>query len=602
MGPTMADTYLDEGNAGAAAREPRASRLGAPLFLISSFLAICAVALMLPISLPIGPMYWDLVLYFDAANRILDGQVPVLDFFMPVGPLGYYLFTHATQLFPDAQPLLLVSWSLLAVTAPLMAVVTVHVDRRSRAAALALLLPFLLFALLPFNGSDYYPYPGSDGFGIYNRQICQLLYCLTAALLFVRNERLLAWLIAAGMLALFFVKVTGLVAGALLCLMAFAAGRIGLRASLLALGLFLAVCGLLELWNGLTSAYVADIMALLALNSGSLLPRMLQAASHNFGVVLPASALCLLLLWRDRGELAQRLRDVARARPGSRNQAQAFALAVDHSAFWLGTALLAGLIFESQNTGSQAMIFLWPILLAVLIDAARPSTSKATFLGVTILALAAALPVAVHTVERAGRAWVGALANNVSLEQDNLKTLGRVNMRPVIDQRAERMQPIYVRHRATYQAITAADEMSSFLQFSDLDFQINWLRTTDDAVSAIRTYEAQHGIRFETILLMDFANPFPWLMDRSGVRHVTIGADPFRAVPPPDEDVIAAVGQADLALRPTCPITTSNTRLEEFYAPMLVSHERITLTPCFDAYVRTTLGSDPTGSGATATE
>lgn len=585
----MAETYLDESSADPAAQEQRSSRLGAPLFLIACFLALCAIALMLPISLPVGPMYWDLAIYFDAANRILDGQVPVLDFFMPVGPLGYVLFTHATQLFPDAQPLLLVSWSLLAVTAPLIAIVTVHVDRRSRAMALALLLPFLLFAFLPFNTADYYPYPGSDGFGIYNRQICQLLYCLTAALLFVRNERLLAWLIAATMLALFFVKVTGLVAGGLLCLMAFAAGRIGIRASLLALCLFVAVCGALELWNGLTSAYISDIMALLALNSGSLLPRMLQAASHNFGVVLPAAALCLLLSWRDRTILTQRLRDVTRGRLTLRARTHALALALDHSAFWLGAALLAGLIFESQNTGSQAMIFLWPILLAILIDAARPSTSKATFLGVTILAFCTALPIAVQTVERAGRAWVGAVANNVALEHTNLKTLGHLNMRPVIAERTDRMRTIYVDHRDAFQAMTAAGELPSFLQFSDFDFQIAWLQNIDTAIGAIRTYEARNGVRFETILMMDFANPVPWLMDRSGVQHVTIGADPFRAVPPPDEDVIAAVGEADLALRPTCPITTSNTRLEELYAPMLRSHERITLTPCFDAYVRTTI-------------
>ncbi len=585
----MAETYLDETSADAVARGQRSSRLGAPLFLILSFVAICAVALMLPISLPIGPMYWDLVIYFDAANRILDGQIPVLDFFMPVGPLGYYLFTHATQLFPDAQPLLLVSWSLLAITAPLMAIVTVHVDRRSRTLALALLLPFFLFAFLPFNSADYYPYPGSDGFGIYNRQICQLLYCLTAALLFVRNERLLAWLIAASMLALFFVKVTGVVAGGLLCLMAFAAGRIGFRAALLSAGLFVVVCGLLELWLGLTSAYVADIMKLLALNSGSLFPRMLQAASHNFGVVLPASALCLLLLWRDRSDLAQRFRDAAHARPASRAQAHALALAVDHSAFWLAMALLAGLLFESQNTGSQAMIFLWPILLAILLDAARPATSKAAFLGVTILALCAALPVAVHTVERAGRAWVGAVANNVALEHKNLKTLGRLNMRPVIAERTGHMRAAYVEHRDAFQALTDAGELPSFLQFSDFDFQAAWLENVDTAIDTIRTYEAQHGIRFETILLMDFANPFPWLMDRSGVRHVTIGADPFRAVPPPDDDVVAAVGMADLALRPTCPLTTSNTRLEQIYAPMLTNHERIALTPCFDAYVRTTI-------------
>jgi hypothetical protein len=424
-------------------------------------------------------------------------RFPVLDFFMPVGPLGYYLFTHATQLFPDAQPLLLVSWSLLAVTAPLMAVVTVHVDRRSRAAALALLLPFLLFALLPFNGSDYYPYPGSDGFGIYNRQICQLLYCLTAALLFVRNERLLAWLIAAGMLALFFVKVTGLVAGALLCLMAFAAGRIGLRASLLALGLFLAVCGLLELWNGLTSAYVADIMALLALNSGSLLPRMLQAASHNFGVVLPASALCLLLLWRDRGELAQRLRDVAPRAPRVAKSSAGFR-ACRRSQRLLARHGASGGPHLREPEHRQPGDDLPLADSAGRPDRRRPSIDLESDISRRHDPGPCRRPPRRSPYGRTRRTRLGRRTRQQRFlgtrQSENARP---VNMRPVIDQRAERMQPIYVRHRATYQAITAADEMSSFLQFSDLDFQINWLRTTDDAVSAIRTLRgpARHPLR-----------------------------------------------------------------------------------------------------------
>jgi hypothetical protein len=59
-----------------------------PLFLLAvAFLLVCTL-LALPVAVPIGPMYWDVLIYYDAANRIFDGQVPINDFFTPVGPLG----------------------------------------------------------------------------------------------------------------------------------------------------------------------------------------------------------------------------------------------------------------------------------------------------------------------------------------------------------------------------------------------------------------------------------------------------------------------------------------------------------------------------------
>lgn len=63
--------------------------LCSPLVLLAAAILICTALLARPLSMPLGPMSWDLVIYLDAANRIGDGQVPVIDFFTPVGPLGY---------------------------------------------------------------------------------------------------------------------------------------------------------------------------------------------------------------------------------------------------------------------------------------------------------------------------------------------------------------------------------------------------------------------------------------------------------------------------------------------------------------------------------
>ena len=61
-----------------------------------------------------------------------------------------------------------------------------------------------------------------------------------------------------------------------------------------------------------------------------------------------------------------------------------------------------------------------------------------------------------------------------------------------------------------------------------------------EAVEAIKAYEAANGVRFETIMSLNFVNPFPWLLDRHAPRRIAIGADPYRAVPDPDEAILRA--------------------------------------------------------------
>ncbi|MCV0350542.1 MAG: hypothetical protein K5863_10745 [Nitratireductor sp.] len=554
----------------------RRMRLTSPIAILGMTAIAMAVVLMLPLNVPIGPMYWDLFIYFDAANRIFSGQVPATDFFAPVGPLGYYLFAGGVKLFSNAQPLLLVHWSLFVVTAPLMALALWQVDRTSRGVSLALLLPFLAFAVLPFNTREFYPFPGSDGFAVYNRQICQLLYVLTVALVYLRDQRLLLISIVAGMTALFLTKITGFASGGILCAFAFAAGRVQLRTAIASTLIFFAILGVLQLWNGITLAYINDILALVVMNEGSLLPRFLQAASHTFGIVVPAGLLALLMLYRDRATLTESLR--------SKPRLQAIARFLDHDAFWIMVVLFAGIFFETQNTGSQALIFIWPVLLPVLMRLWQSDAPRSAFIAAGLLAAAAALPPLVNTAERAARTYVGAI-KNVTLPSENLKTLGRLNMRPEILARAEKMMGFYAKHRETYADFIRIQELPSYVFYSEFDFQIAHLMAIDEAITAIRELEAEQGVTFDTVMNLNFVNPFPWLMDREAPRHVSIGADPTRTVPPPDAEALEAVREADLILHPTCPLTTANADLLALYAPAIEDHEQITLNECFDAYL-----------------
>ncbi|KQR68690.1 hypothetical protein [Rhizobium sp. Leaf341] len=556
----------------------------APLLTLVAVLLLLPLALVTTIPQLMGAMMWDLYIYLDVTNRIAGGQMPSVDFFAPVGALGYYLFAGLNRVFPQGHPLLVSAWSLLVVTAPLMAVVLLDVQRRSTALAFALLVPFLLYALLPFNIGNFYPYPGAEGFGIYNRQVCQLLYVLSAGLVFVSNGRKLCGLVAVAMLALFFTKITGIIAGALMCTMALLAGRLRLTSALMAAGIFAAVLILLEGATGIVSAYLDDILALLRLNDETLLPRLLRAASMNIGISLATAGLCLALLLGNLPLVRERLQAVAR-HPSTRT----IAALLDLPFVWISAFLLAGLFFESQNTGSQPLIFLFPLVLSVVLDQHRDHGNTVRSGVVAVLALAVVIPPALFVVQKASRAMVGMLGT-VPLEHRNLRTLGAFAIRPEFAARARLMEAMFVENRKAFDALAAAGEPFSVLLFSDFDFQWAWLENADRAISAVLALEARDDVRFETVMSIDFVNPFPWLMDRQAPRAIAVGADPTRAVPPPGAAEEAAIRAVDLALMPTCPATPTQTRLLELYRPALSpTHTQIGLTPCYDAFIRNEL-------------
>ncbi len=100
------------------------------------------------------------------------------------------------------------------------------------------------------------------------------------------------------------------------------------------------------------------------MNSATLAPRFLQSLSMNFGVVSPGGALAILLVAADRHGIGRAPRCAGR----ERSLAAAAAL-FDQDGLWLAVVLFAGILFETQNTGSQAMIFVWPVLLAIVDEA-----------------------------------------------------------------------------------------------------------------------------------------------------------------------------------------------------------------------------------------
>ena len=536
-----------------------------PLLWLVLVLAALVVLLCLPLVLPIGPFYWDTYLYFDAAQRIASGQIPSVDFSMPVGPLGYYLFAWGLDLFPQAQPLLLAQWALLAVAAPLMALVLADVATRDRGLAMLLLVPFLIFAIAPANAQTYHMLPGFDGFGIYNRHVVILLYVLLSGLLFLRDGRRLAFLCAATMLALFLTKITGFLVGGLFGFVAVLAGRIKWTNLLLAAGLFALPLLVLEFSCGMVSAYLHDISELVGSNQSTLLPRFRTVVTNKVDVLLPAALFAGVLAaigWQDR------------LRWGN---------FFDSSLIWFCVAILGGIIFETQNTGSQEFIFIWPVVLLVLVQTRTLKGHGRT--AVLVLAAFVVVPTMATVVAKTVRAAAAAPTYEAA-DVPLLRNVGQVSAREDIMVRAKMIAGHYARFEAAYDDLADAEQLPNWLYYVDIDNQMQWVLSAEELVETLLAFEAKSGIRFESLMTLDFTDPFPWILDRTPTRHVQIGADPTRTLGVLSAEEKAAIEATDAVLRPKCPVTWARRDIETTFAEALRGRTVVALSPCWDLLVR----------------
>ena len=186
----------------------------------------CLALTIIPIQLPVGGYYWDVYFYPDAAWRIANGQIPHVDFFAPAGALAYYSYALLERIFPNGHFVLLSQWSLLLVTLPMMMWINAGIAPRNRMLALAIILPFVFFSFVPLNSKEIYANAGVDGYGMYNRHSCILLYVLVTTILFVPRGLKPALLAGLILTAVFFTKITGAVIAMGIIAHAVLAGRL----------------------------------------------------------------------------------------------------------------------------------------------------------------------------------------------------------------------------------------------------------------------------------------------------------------------------------------------------------------------------------------
>ncbi len=549
-----------------------------PLSLLALFAATIILVLSLPLRLPLGANYWDIYTYVDTAYRIQLGQTPHVDFFVPVGALGYWLYNGTTTLFPRAATVLAVHHAILIVALPVMVLIIRDVASRSRADAYALILPFMIFAALPINGIELYPSPGFDAYGNYNRHAALLLYLLSTTVLFVERRPLASWLAITLLLGLFLTKITGFIVAVPLLVLGLITGRLSLRHTLFATVAALLVLMLLNRQTGMIAAYLNDIALLARQNTGSLLPRILTLLSVKFDIMAVATALVGVLLWQVRDSVL----GLFSRKPFGETRRQLKALLDSHVA-WLALLVAAGAIFETQNTGSHEFILLWPILLRIYQSVANDLKGRNLLVAGLVAALA--LPAPISTLHRAARA-VASTPFYKPVEADMLGPVGRVSAKADVMQQALAMLEHYPQSREAYAALARKGVLPSYILFSEIDYQVSWLISVNQAAKALLAYETSTGKRLNQIVTLDFVDPLPIILKRKPLHGLSIGNDPTRTLVTPDKRDMDEMMAADAILLPLCPVTEARLAIAGIYQPALATRRSIPLTPCFDMLLK----------------
>ncbi|SOE18701.1 hypothetical protein SAMN05877838_3637 [Hoeflea halophila] len=542
---------------------------------LTAIVVILAACLSLPVVLPLGESFWDTYIYIDGAHRLSLGQEIYRDFHAPVGPLNYILFGLLSAAFPDANVVLVIQWSLMLLTLPVVAVICHHALERGAIAAFGLLLPYLMVSILPFNIMSWNAFPGVDGFAYYNRHSAVLLYLLVATLFFVRGRAALIGLVSVLLLTLAFTKINGFAVAGLMLAFAAVSRRIGIATSAIIAALCLSVAAVLEVLTGSVSAYLGSVLRLLANNDAVLVANLFTTVSARFDVIFAASLFAAYLLasrfWGAGNLLVAFDHDHPRKPRPNR---------LDQDWLWLGVMIVADILFESQNFGGAAFVSVWPFLLVLLLATAPERRTRLSPL-VVLIALVV-LPTITKMLHSTARA-VATSVRDVSIATRNLPESMRFSAKALTVDAARKARPILVGGRETYQAYADANILPAYWLYFDHRFQVTVLETMDEAIGALRDREARLGRHYEVIDVRDFANPITAVMGRTPARGVSIGGDPFRAVLPLTDEEAQALSQTDIVLLPTCPVTTARKKLLADYARAYEGFEQIELTDCFDA-------------------
>jgi hypothetical protein len=547
--------------------------------LVGAGILIAVVLLVTCHRLPIAPSYSDSVMYTDGKHRIDFGQIPHVDFFSPFGLFPYYAFAVTKSIFPDAQTVLAAQLPILILLGPLL--IWIAATSARRGAALVATALFVLFCLTPCNFQeadlrDIVGARGVDGFGIYNRQAGLILYVLAAALWLGGSRAVIITVSAVTLALLFFTKVTAFAAGFALVAQGLLMHRIRLVKWLpVVMAPTVLIAGVLELSTGYLHAYIDDLLTLARAEGGkgNAKWRLIEAARQS-PILLAATGLFVLgQLWTARAIWTRvresGLSDLARmAFDFVRSETAAFLLLVAVAIF-----------IESQNTGSQAYIFVAPAAIA-LIAADRRNWLGAPALAalvsvMTLLPLNQAARLAFTTYRQSDvvspeLASFGLMADRHELEE---------SMR-WIEQNAP-ATPLWLASQSSEPAPRTGDEPAAAVyQEGEIIF---FLVAARGGAAMKGWLEKQKPSDF-TVTTLGFVEPISAMLGLRPLTGLPVVCDPPRTVPAQSVAKLDANwSKADGILVPRCFGLDSIIRLG---APALAGRTGQRIDACWDLYLK----------------
>ena len=189
-----------------------------------------------------------------------------------------------------------------------------------------------------------------------------------------------------------------------------------------------------------------------------------------------------------------------------------------------------------------------------------------------------------QTTQHSARAIASSLKNQAPLEHKNLKSMGDVLVRNFLIEREVELREHWLKFPDAMMHYAELEQLPEFLLFQDFAYQASWAINVDNAVTALLEREAE-GLEYNTVMNMDFTNPFAYLLNKQAPKHVAIGADPTRTVKKMREGEAEALADTDIILFPRCPYTSNIKMLSNIYGPALTDHKEVVVSECHSALI-----------------
>ena len=551
------------------------------LALALSGAAVCVAAATIRV-IPFGRAFWDFLFILDGAFRIGVGQVPHLDFMMPIGSLTPYLAYAAERLFPGGQPFVGMHALMWLLMLPPLAVLAPRFGSGARFGAAAALLA--LMVLVPFT-VDRTNLSEISYFASYNRFVVGLFFLLGLWYVLPKSRwdaPMLGYLV--GLLLL--LKVTAAAAAVGVLVAACVLGRARWRPVAFGLAGLAVACAVVDAATGFFSAYGRDILFMVRVNWGQGAYALGFAAYRNWAPLVAGAGIAALALHDLR-----RRRGPAPARATAWQWLQSQAFAVD-----LLILLGAALAVESQNTGGIGLVAAAALLFHP--DIARQGRQR--LIATTLFGAALLLPILDVAVFRT--------VTITQRERTGSSDHGFSAMAPGIRVPAPTLAGAELIRRLSHEWLDMISDVQRRRFSIDNDPSSNAPAATvawaDDVVDAAQAFRDQGLERTaQRYAVLAFTDPFSRLLGLTPVRGTMLALQIGRTIPPFDSAGASRyLAEADGAFLSTCALSAGGEpTIRTIFQPVLdAEFEAHRLNDCWSFYKRRDAAASPRAEPSTS--